>query len=119
MIAQAMHDGMASIRVGVNTDGGSCLQYYGPAKSPSPCWWEMVPPPPECYPILLQVVFEHTVFDSVIPLKGSLCAYRGREEWTLECTLRDWNYFEISWVTQDIATDAGVCAKQPGKGERE
>jgi len=73
ILTQAMRDGMTMIRIGIDPASSEAyMKYYGPDDNGNPQWWDMVPPPKEHYPYLLQYVISITSIDGSIPLKGKI-----------------------------------------------
>ena len=58
IVYQAMCDGMSAVSLGIDCEtGDSTMRFFGPIDYPEEkrTWWEMVAPPPACYPQLFQI----------------------------------------------------------------
>jgi len=75
IVSQARLDGMSEIRFKANQDEQRLvMQYFGPHADPNPQWWDMVPPPFECYPHLVLSVLSSADSDEGLPLRGQVPA---------------------------------------------
>lgn len=98
IIAQAWHDGMTKVHLGI--DGATqtmFLRYYGPSNWESPLWWEMSPPPAERYSALVQTLIANAQFDLGAAPIGHLIIRVNRTDLHVNVTIRGWHDVLIEW----------------------
>ncbi len=99
LLRQAMADGMSKIAVGVDPTSGKPYMKYGRQKSNGRFEaWDMVAPPVEFFPFLLQYLLSETELEPVMPPRGKALAVDGARRFELHVELTVPNAFEITWV---------------------
>ena len=80
IVTQARLDGMSKIRLKARQgERPVMLDYFGPRADPAARWWDMSPPPFECYPHLVQAALSCAALEEGLPLRGQVSAQlRGR-----------------------------------------
>lgn len=104
---QAMHDGMLKVRIGVDRASGEpFMKYFGPIDyDPNKqIWWDLVPPPSECYPAMLQVCLSVAELEPRLPIKGVIPATKNRRRLNLRLAVEELESFEIAW-DEEYASD--------------
>ncbi len=71
LLSQVTSDGMTGVELGLRDDE-TYLIYRADWNDASAGSWEMVPPPREIYPALVQAIIWHTDFDPERPGNGRL-----------------------------------------------
>jgi len=74
-IAQALHDGMSAVKLGVDRSTQRVyLRYYGPVGVPEARWWGMTAPPPQAYLGLVKAVVAAMELAPGLDPPGTICA---------------------------------------------
>jgi len=100
VIHQAMHDRMLKIRIGVDSVSGKpFMKYFGPRGDDADrlIWWDMVPPPSQCYPGMLQLCLSLAELDQNLPIRGVLPAIKEGKRVRLELMVNEICSFQIEW----------------------
>ncbi len=100
IVYQAMDDGMLRIRVGVSSESGAPhMSYFGPRRylPGKRIWWEMIPPPSECYPVMLQVSLSMAEVEAGLPINGLIPAIKHGRRLNLSLAVQELSSFEIAW----------------------
>ena len=80
IVSQARCDGMTAVALSVDPEQGTTsMRYFGPANTEAPQWWEMVPPPVEMYPAMLQCVMMLGCLEHTFPIRGLIPAELRRQ----------------------------------------
>lgn len=123
VIHQAMHDGMLKIRIGVDRASGEpFMKYFGPIEydPEKQIWWDMVPPPLECYPGMLQVCVSLAELDQGFPIKGIIPATKDWRRLNLHLAIEEMGSFEIAWdekYASDRSEERAVIDLSGSEGE--
>lgn len=123
-VYQAMHDGMLRVWIGVDRASGEpFLKYFGPLgyDPKNQIWWDMVPPPSECYPGMLQVCLTLAELDQGFPIKGMIPAIKQGKRLRLELEVNEIDSFQIAWDESyaDNRDTAGTSYPEEGQaGDR-
>ena len=98
IVCQAMHDGMLEVRIGVDRESGEAwMKYFGPIWYDERIWWDMVPPPADCYPRMLQICMSLAQLREQLPIKGIIPAVKDRKRLRLYLSMEDMQSFQIAW----------------------
>lgn len=101
LLLQAMTDRMGFIRIGVDTAAGRSHMRYGrldgAGREES---WEMVAPPAELFPFLLQYLMSVTKLEPSFPIHGTAVARKGDNRIQLSVAFDTSHGFEIRWPTR-------------------
>ena len=98
LVAQAYQDGMTAIRF--EADPGSqtlTMGYFGPRDGKQPIWWDMTPPPGECYGAMIKAIVEATQFEAGVCASGTLQVYVNRQLVVVNVAIVDWYHVKLSW----------------------
>jgi len=107
VIAQAINDGMLKLAIGYDSENDQTwMKYYGPVNySEDRTWWEMIPPPFEVFPAMLQYVISLTSLEPAIPLQGTITSILNEQPFLLRVKIPSLNSFEFEWP-KEIASSA-------------
>ncbi len=109
-VHQAMQDGMIKIWMGVHrANGEPFMKYFGPLDYDveKQIWWDMVPPPLECYPEMLRMCLSLAELDQGLPIKGMIPAIKQGKRLRLELKLNEIDSFEIAWEKKYASNQSG------------
>lgn len=98
MVAQAMHDGMNQLHLGIGRGTtGPFLRYGRSADHHEAAWWEMTPPPPDAYPVLFKAAISLASLNARLPFAGSIEVVAGGKTIELQLVVHDLYSFALSW----------------------
>lgn len=124
IVYQAMDDGMLKIRIGVDRAGGEpFMKYFGPLHyaPDKQIWWDMVPPPSECYPVMLQICLSVAELEPRLPIEGVIPATKNRRRLNLRLAVEEMESFEIAWDEEYASARSGeqTAIDLPGSEDEE
>ena len=98
LVYLAMSYGTMKLRVGVNRESGeSWMKFFGPRWYRHPTWWDIVPPEPYCYPVMLQICLSLAELQENLPIRGVIPAIRQGKHLRLELSVDEIDSFQIAW----------------------
>ncbi len=101
LVHSAMVDGMTKLTVGINRESGqSWMRFFGPRWYRQPIWWDMVPPEPYCYPVMLQVCLSLGELEDDLPIRGVIPGLRHRKPVNLRLEISELGSFQIAWAKE-------------------
>ena len=121
-----MNDGMTMVRIGIDrATSKAYMKYYGPVGYENPVLWDMVSPPKEEYPYILQYVISIASIECGMPLKGKIQFINRHKILATNCrrlaidiNIPDDRTIELSWPESVVKRhDFGSCeATRSGPG---
>jgi len=98
MVAQAMHDGMNQLHLGIGRGTtGPFLRYGKSAEHHDAEWWNMTPPPPDAYPVLFKAAISLASLNASLPFVGGIEVVAGGKTMELQLEVHDLYSFTLSW----------------------
>lgn len=98
VVRQAMQDGMTRVRFAVDEmTGEASMRYFGPVDRENRAWWDMVPPPADCHPTLLEVCISLAGKRRFFPINAAIPTMNGATRFALGFHAKNANDFELSW----------------------
>lgn len=103
VILHAMNIGMSRAVFGMLPETNEMtLKFWGPAPNhPVPQWWDMVPPPVECYPFVVKACLDYAKLDPSFPFKGEIECQRNRVPLILAFSMDSLTEFQLAWKLSD------------------
>jgi len=104
IIAQALHDGMSAVKLGVDRSTQRVyLRYYGPVGVPEARWWEMTAPPPQAYLGLVKAVVAAMELAPGLDPRGTICARINRRAVDVRVEFKRWDEVTLAWGASEPA----------------
>lgn len=98
LVAQAMHDGMNQLHLGIGRGtAGPFLRYGKSADHHDAEWWDMTPPPPDAYPVLFKAAISLASLNASLPFVGGIEVVKGGKTIELQLEVHDLYSFTLSW----------------------
>jgi len=98
LVDHAMNNGMTKLRIGVDHETKEpWMKFFGPHWYHQPKWWDLVPPPANSYPVMLQVCLSLAELEPRMPISGTIRAAKGRTRLPLQLEIFQINSIQISW----------------------
>lgn len=115
IIAQAFHDGMSAVKLGV--DRGTqrvYLRYYGPGGAPDARWWDMTAPPADAYLGLVKAAVEVAEFASGLDPRGTIHGQVNRQAVDVRVEFSNWEELTLAWgADEHPGAPAGASGATP------
>lgn len=99
VILHATKIGASRIVLGFSPEANEMtLRFWCPAPGhPTSQWWDMVPPPNECYPYVVQVCLQLAKLEESFPLKGVINCRLNRRFLTLDFSMNSLTEIHLTW----------------------
>lgn len=98
IVDHAMNNGMVGFRFGVNRETNEAwMTFQGPKWYRRPISWDMVPPPADSFPIMLQVCLTLADVETQIPIRRTIPARKGRQHISLNLTIDTIDSIALTW----------------------
>ncbi|MGB2986247.1 MAG: hypothetical protein WBE26_10220 [Phycisphaerae bacterium] len=89
---------MTKLRIGVDRKTKEpWMKFFGPRWYCQPIWWDMVPPPADSYPTMLQICLSLAELEPQIPITGMIRAAKGRKHLPLQLEIDQIDSIQIAW----------------------